>query len=218
MVGPPGEWAPIGSGYFDDYQRDYEVAAYRVGVVRPPRVCPKGLHEVPSSFDYCGQCGEFFPDTYFCRLCNTPTQKSLAERGLCRGRFAFTPCDADNKGYIAKTTDPKWSIGNAFRFGPSNADKANAALRYKRLENRRADSRGGNSAFAVSFAVAEPAEAFPRERQRSFPSKLKSTPPTHSTNPSASEVVAALAVATAPCAQRELGSHPELTAGAKGLG
>ncbi len=72
-------------GYFDDYARDYELNAFRVAADRPPRMCPKGQHQIPMSFDYCGECAVFFDDTYFCKLCNTPTKKDLALRGLCRG-------------------------------------------------------------------------------------------------------------------------------------
>ena len=61
-------------------------------------MCPKGQHQhqIPMSFDYCGECAVFFDDTYFCKLCNTPTNKDLALWGLCHGRFALVPCDVDN--------------------------------------------------------------------------------------------------------------------------
>ena len=205
-----------GGGYFDDFARDFD-SVYRVGLVRPPRMCPKNLHDVPPSFDYCGDCGLFFPDTYFCRTCNTPTQKSLAERGLCRGRFAFAPCDADDTAFAARRAKKNWTIQDSWRMGPSSEDLRNAAVRHKRLENRRADKRGGNSAFTVSYADEEPAGASPLGRQRPSPSNSPSST-TYSPSPSARGEVAEALVATAvPRARRELGSHPEFTAGAVGL-
>ena len=95
----PASWGGSGGcgGYFDDFQRDFD-NVYRLGVSRPPRMCPKGLHTVPSSFDYCGECAVFFPDTYFCRTCNTPTQKELAVRGLCRGALRFRAMRRGRRG------------------------------------------------------------------------------------------------------------------------
>ena len=61
--------APDGTdvdGLDDDFRRDYELAAFRVVSDRPERKCPKGLHEVPPSFDFCGLCNEFFPDVWIC--------------------------------------------------------------------------------------------------------------------------------------------------------
>jgi hypothetical protein len=84
-------------GVEDDFLRDYEVSVFRLTAERPPRMCKKGLHSVPLSFDYCGECKEFFDDVYFCRFCNTPTSKSLALKFLCRGRFSFSPCDVHGR-------------------------------------------------------------------------------------------------------------------------
>jgi hypothetical protein len=137
----------------NDYMRDFELQVYRVSADRPPRMCKQGLHLVPISFDYCGECAEFFDDVYFCKTCQTPTSKSLAMKYMCRGRFSFVPCDIDGT-FLAMRKESKdrvWAVQDSFRLLPSKEDFKNAAERHKRLEDRRHDRRGGLSAFTVAY-------------------------------------------------------------------
>ena len=90
--------APDGTdvdGLDDDFRRDYELAAFRVVSDRPERKCPKGLHEVPPSFDFCGLCNECFPDVWICNWCFTPTQgctrvKACVAGATCSARATST--------------------------------------------------------------------------------------------------------------------------------
>ena len=69
---------------------------------RPTKLYAKNLHELPQSFDYCGYCKEFLPDVWVCLACFTPTLAAHAMKGQCRGRFAYVPCDMEEKQSSAR--------------------------------------------------------------------------------------------------------------------
>ena len=180
-------------GVEDDFLRDYEVSVFRLTAERPPRMCKKGLHSVPLSFDYCGECKEFFDDVYFCRFCNTPTSKSLALKFLCRGRFSFASCDVHGR-HAAERKGSKtlWTCDKMFRLVPSPDDLCNAAERYLRLEARRADRRGSLSAMTLAFDPPAPTASAPLEPRAALPPA--SPPPSTSAYSPSGEHVAPVAI------------------------
>ena len=58
----------------------------------PTRLCKKGLHQVATNIDFCGDCGEFFDDFLVCPICSSPFRKQpdfeadgRTRQWVCRG-------------------------------------------------------------------------------------------------------------------------------------
>ena len=63
------------------------------------RLCKRGVHQVTTNVDFCGDCGEFFDDVLVCPICNSPSRKQpdfeadgrTPRQWHCRGYFALCP-------------------------------------------------------------------------------------------------------------------------------
>ena len=89
-----------------------------------PAVCPVCFAAPQYGSDYCFPCGDFLPGTKCCVGCNTPTAAPFVAREIFHGFTHWVPCN------------PKGGASPPFR--TNAADKENALLRHRRLQQLRA--------------------------------------------------------------------------------